>query len=298
MGNFLSSFFGGNLLFVFLSFVVFFGLVGLAIWFLRRPPLEGTRSARGPRLAVVESLTLDSKRHLVLVRRDNVEHLLLVGGPSDLVVEPNISRTRPAQSRPAAGRGQPATAATSPPQPAPPPPAAYAAARLRSLRADKASARSEAATRGDQRAKRRKALPTRQPPAPTDPTRPEAAAAAERQPESSLQAALAAADSDEAPRSTDAVTITEAEPPAERYKEDTSPFAPGGPIPASSESGFTPRPDAAKPPAQRAGGEEPIRPPPSEPSPADATESSEPNLEKDMARLLGQISPNEPPERG
>jgi hypothetical protein len=30
---------------------------------------------------------------LVLVQRDNVEHLLLIGGPTDVVIEPNIYRT-------------------------------------------------------------------------------------------------------------------------------------------------------------------------------------------------------------
>ena len=49
-----------------------------------------TRS-RQPRLAVVDTAPIDSRRSLVIVRRDNVEHLLLIGGPTDLLVEPNIS---------------------------------------------------------------------------------------------------------------------------------------------------------------------------------------------------------------
>ena len=42
------------------------------------------------RLAFVERTSLDGGRKLILVRRDNVEHLILVGGPVDLVVESGI----------------------------------------------------------------------------------------------------------------------------------------------------------------------------------------------------------------
>jgi len=39
------------------------------------------------RVSVRDSIALDKRRRLVLVRRDNIEHLLLTGGDSDLVVE-------------------------------------------------------------------------------------------------------------------------------------------------------------------------------------------------------------------
>jgi flagellar protein FliO/FliZ len=35
----------------------------------------------------------------VLVRRDNVEHLLMIGGPTDIVVEPNIVRAMPGRDQ-------------------------------------------------------------------------------------------------------------------------------------------------------------------------------------------------------
>jgi flagellar protein FliO/FliZ len=47
------------------------------------------------RVGVIESVQLDGKRSIKLVRRDNIEHLVLVGGRNDLVIEPNIVR-RPA----------------------------------------------------------------------------------------------------------------------------------------------------------------------------------------------------------
>ncbi|MGO9487271.1 MAG: hypothetical protein ACLPX9_22285 [Rhodomicrobium sp.] len=42
------------------------------------------------RLAFVERTYLDNGRKLLLVRRDDVEHLILIGGPIDLVVETGI----------------------------------------------------------------------------------------------------------------------------------------------------------------------------------------------------------------
>jgi hypothetical protein len=42
------------------------------------------------RLAVTELLEVDKNRRLVLVRRDDVEHLVLIGGGQDVVVEASI----------------------------------------------------------------------------------------------------------------------------------------------------------------------------------------------------------------
>ena len=47
---------------------------------------------RQPRLGIVDIYELDRQRQLILLRRDNVEHLLLVGGPNDVVVERHIQR--------------------------------------------------------------------------------------------------------------------------------------------------------------------------------------------------------------
>ena len=45
---------------------------------------------RSRRLAFIERTALEGGRKLLLVRRDDVEHLILVGGPIDLVVESGI----------------------------------------------------------------------------------------------------------------------------------------------------------------------------------------------------------------
>ncbi|MBT1154519.1 flagellar biosynthetic protein FliO [Aminobacter anthyllidis] len=50
---------------------------------------------RKTRLAVMDATAIDSQRRLVLVRRDDIEHLLLIGGPTDVVVETDIRMTAP-----------------------------------------------------------------------------------------------------------------------------------------------------------------------------------------------------------
>src|SRR5579862_1441058 len=84
----------------FLAFVIVLGLIGATAWAVRRfgTGALGGANMRGrqPRLAVLEHTLVEGRRRLYLVRRDNVEHLLLIGGPSDIVVEPNIVRAAPA----------------------------------------------------------------------------------------------------------------------------------------------------------------------------------------------------------
>jgi flagellar protein FliO/FliZ len=70
-----------------LGFVIL--LITLCAWLARRLGLGGRIVARGGkrRLAILEVLPLDGKRRLVLLKRDGVEHLLLLGAQSDLVIE-------------------------------------------------------------------------------------------------------------------------------------------------------------------------------------------------------------------
>src|SRR5205085_10090096 len=90
------------------AFVLVLGLIGLTAWLVRRFGSErlGTANARGrqPRLAVIDAATVDGRRRLILIRRDNVEHLLMIGGPTDVVVEPNIMRAAAAPREAAPAR--------------------------------------------------------------------------------------------------------------------------------------------------------------------------------------------------
>jgi flagellar protein FliO/FliZ len=87
----------------FFAFIVVLALIGLAAWLVRRFAGNrlGANANRGrmPRLAVIDAAAVDGRRRLVLVRRDNVEHLLMIGGPTDIVVEQNIVRAMPARDQ-------------------------------------------------------------------------------------------------------------------------------------------------------------------------------------------------------
>lgn len=48
---------------------------------------HGPAMRAGKRLAITESLALDPRRRLVIVRHDGREHLLLLGPAGDLVVD-------------------------------------------------------------------------------------------------------------------------------------------------------------------------------------------------------------------
>lgn len=75
------------------ALVLVLGLIGVAAWAARRFGFAGRLPAarsRGRRLAVVDVTALDTKRRLVLVRRDGVEHLVLLGSAGDLVIERGI----------------------------------------------------------------------------------------------------------------------------------------------------------------------------------------------------------------
>ena len=85
------------------AFVAVLVLIGLVAWLIRRFASNrlGTNTNRGrmPRLAVIDAAAVDGRRRLVLVRRDNIEHLLMIGGPTDIVVEPNIVRAAPGRDQ-------------------------------------------------------------------------------------------------------------------------------------------------------------------------------------------------------
>ncbi len=104
---------------ILLFLVVVLGLLALAFWLLRRfgGGRLGSSATRGrqPRLAMIDQAAIDNRRRLVLIRRDNVEHLLIIGGPTDVVIEQNIVRAAGATLAP----GRPATATDTLPRAVP-----------------------------------------------------------------------------------------------------------------------------------------------------------------------------------
>lgn len=93
--GFLTSLFGGDG-FSFWSYglalIIVLLLIVAAVWLLKL--LFNATSQVGKnkdkRLAVIDTIAVDSKRNLILIRRDDVEHLVLVGGSQDFAVETGI----------------------------------------------------------------------------------------------------------------------------------------------------------------------------------------------------------------
>ncbi|UYO00665.1 MAG: flagellar biosynthetic protein FliO [Devosia sp.] len=93
--QFLTSLFGGSgnaLLTMLFALGAVIVLIVLGVWLLKVVFNASGSVARGRnrRLAVVDTLAVDQKRQLVIIRRDDVEHVILVGGPQDVVVETGI----------------------------------------------------------------------------------------------------------------------------------------------------------------------------------------------------------------
>ena len=98
-----SNMFGDGRMGTILAVVIGICLVGLIVIYAWRTFGRGTRpavsrGARPSRLGIVDVFDVDRYRQLVIVRRDNVEHLILIGGPNDLLIEDAIVRAQPVSS--------------------------------------------------------------------------------------------------------------------------------------------------------------------------------------------------------
>ncbi len=83
----------GTYLEAFLALVIVIALIALVAYGVRRMGLTdfGQMARNGRRLRVVETLGLDARRRLVLIERDDRQHLVLIGGERDLVIETAIT---------------------------------------------------------------------------------------------------------------------------------------------------------------------------------------------------------------
>ena len=148
--QFITGLFGGSgntILTMIFALGIVVVLIVLAVWLLKLVSNVSGNAARGRnrRLSVVDTLAIDQKRQLLIVRRDDTEHLILTGGPQDLVVETGIAvpeTPQPApvrRSLPTLGARRPNTTGSQPAAPAPQPephpaPEPHARPSMRSLR--------------------------------------------------------------------------------------------------------------------------------------------------------------------
>jgi flagellar protein FliO/FliZ len=90
----------GDFLFYLFLLALLALMVVAGVWLVRSylAGVSPVASIFGPRperrLAIVEQAAVDSRRRLVLLRRDNVEHLIMTGGPVDVVIETGIPERR------------------------------------------------------------------------------------------------------------------------------------------------------------------------------------------------------------
>ena len=88
----------GDLFFYFAAFIFVIALIVLGAWLWRTMldrgiSVPGTalfKAAKDKRIGAIETASIDSRRKLVLIRRDGVEHLIMTGGPVDVLIETGI----------------------------------------------------------------------------------------------------------------------------------------------------------------------------------------------------------------
>lgn len=83
---------------IILLVIVVIALLAVGAW-LMRGYLSGDSNSPGiftggreRRVGLVETRQIDGRRKLVLIHRDGVEHLIMTGGPVDVVIETGISK--------------------------------------------------------------------------------------------------------------------------------------------------------------------------------------------------------------
>ena len=75
------------------ALVFVLALIGGCVWAARRfglVPRVGLRSKGGQRLQLVDALVIDARRRAVLIRRDDVEHLVILGEKEATLIESGI----------------------------------------------------------------------------------------------------------------------------------------------------------------------------------------------------------------
>lgn len=256
--------------------------------FGRRIRVSGGRN-RPKRLDIVDAFDLDRERQLVIVRRDNVEHLLLIGGPSDVLIEASFERPAGlyAETKPE-GREPRVAAPTAAPS-WPSPPGHEEEAEEAPLAAREAGPRipsppSLGQPTGADALRRR--FP--EPPRPVGPRPPEPPRAPGVPPAPGARTAPPAAGRMGPPPPRGPEQPQPAPGPRADAPQPGRPSAPGlGPRPAAPTRPAPTFPSRPARPAQPPAAPAPAENPPPEGAPRDSLESLE-SLEAEMARLLGR----------
>ena len=88
-----------NLIYYIIAFIFVIALILIGARLLKGTAKNGNSKAPGflrgreKRLGVIEAASVDGRRRLILLRRDDVEHLIMTGGPVDVLIESGINRS-------------------------------------------------------------------------------------------------------------------------------------------------------------------------------------------------------------
>jgi flagellar biogenesis protein FliO len=96
--------------FVFVVALIFAGAWLLKLYLGRGSVFSLNGGKKNARISVSEAVSIGGRHRLLLVRRDGIEHLVLVGGPVDVVIESGISHIATQQSPPQSGSARTKTA--------------------------------------------------------------------------------------------------------------------------------------------------------------------------------------------
>jgi flagellar protein FliO/FliZ len=80
------------------ALVFVLSLMGGLAFLVKKLGLARNGEVKGKRLKIVEALPLDARRRLVLLQRDNKQHLVILGASSETVIETNIETAHDEQS--------------------------------------------------------------------------------------------------------------------------------------------------------------------------------------------------------
>lgn len=89
------------------AFIFVIALIAIGAWVLKGLLAKGGSTAgnflrgRDRRLGIVTHQSVDGRRRLILIRRDDVEHLIMTGGPVDMLIETGIKRPQSSVESPA-----------------------------------------------------------------------------------------------------------------------------------------------------------------------------------------------------
>ncbi len=90
-----------DIIYYVIAFVFVIALIAIGARLLKGAMNKGNSKAgsflrgRDKRLGVVEAASVDGRRKLILLRRDDVEHLIMTGGPVDVLIETGIQGPQP-----------------------------------------------------------------------------------------------------------------------------------------------------------------------------------------------------------